>query len=205
MRTTLRSILLLIAIVTSWTGFGLTVAEATTLDFYQHPDSHDLGTVYFGIPSGDQDRTNYVNYLITLALGTGSPGPNPNPVPGPYGQSYTRSNNDPLGGAYPTAVWALNGQAGNNTVNLGAMGTYTYLFGKYDGPNGGAEVWYVGDLSGIITIPTDGLYQNGYQFGLSGWTLFTGGPVTVPDGGSTLMLLSSALGGIGLVRRYFLR
>lgn len=205
MRATLRSTLLLIAIVTSWTGLGLTVARATTLDFYQTGDTHDLGTVYYGIPSGDQDRTNYVNYLITLATGTGNPGPNPNPVPGLYGQSYTRSFNNPLG-SYPTAVFALNGQAGDNTVNLGALGTYTYLFGKYDGPNGGAEVWYVGNLSGVITIPTNGLYENNYQYGLSGWTLFTGtGTPSVPDGGSTLMLLGSALGGLGLVRRFFVR
>ena len=42
------------------------------------------------------------------------------------------------------------------------------------------EVWYVGDLSGIITIPgTDG-------HGLSGWTLFTAGGQGVPDGGTTV-------------------
>lgn len=200
MTATLRSILVLIAVCMSWTGLGLTVARATTLDFYQAGDTHDLGTVYVGIPSGDADRTSYTNYLLSLAPGTGIG----SPVPGAGGQDYTRSLINPLG-SYPTAVFGMNGQAGNNSVNLGAMGTYTYLFAKYDGPNAGAEVWYVGNLSGVITIPQNGLYEDDYQYGLSGWTLFTGGPSTVPDGGTTLMLLGSALGGLGLVRRFFLR
>src|SRR5207247_9247706 len=55
---------------------------------------------------------------------------------------------------------------------------YQYLFAKYDGPNTGAEVWYVGDLSGVITIPALGL--SGEDFGLSGWTLFRG-PSLLPS------------------------
>jgi hypothetical protein len=146
--------------------------------------------VYSGIPSGDAARTAYTNRLISLAPGTTG-----------YvadGQTYTRSLDDPLAGVYPTAVFGVNGSG--TSINLGALGTYTYLFAKYDGPNGGAEVWYVGNLSGTITIPANGLYENNYQYGLSGWTLFTGGAGSVPDGGSTLMLLGSALCGLGLLR-----
>ena len=33
-------------------------------------DAHELGFVNFGIPSGDQDRENYVNHLIGMALGS---------------------------------------------------------------------------------------------------------------------------------------
>ena len=33
-------------------------------------DEHELGFVNFGIPSGDQDRTDYVNHLIGMGLGT---------------------------------------------------------------------------------------------------------------------------------------
>ena len=167
----------------------------TTLDFYQTGDNHDLGTVYYGIPSGDAARTTYTNRLISLAPGTtGYPAD---------GQTYTRSLNDPLASVYPAAVFALNGSS--TSINLGTLGTYTYLFAKYDGPNGGAEVWYVGNLSGTITIPANGLYENDYQYGLSGWTLFTGGPVTVPDGGTTLMLWGSAVIGLGLFRRFVTR
>ena len=146
-------------------------------------DAHELGFVEFGIPSGDQDRTNYVNHLIGMALGTQDDA---------LGQNFTRSNND--FGPLPTAVFALNGTG--TTINLGT-GLYTYLFAKYDGPNYGSEVWYVGDLSGIITISAT---AGGY--GLSGWTLFGPGVPGVPDGGTTVMLLGAALGALGMARRF---
>jgi len=147
-------------------------------------DEHELGFVEFGIPSGDQDRTDYVNHLIGMALGTTDQA---------LGQTFTRSNND--FGPLPTAVFALNGTS--TSINLGAGGTYSYLFAKYDGPNYGSEVWYVGNLSGIITIPAT---AGGY--GLSGWTLFGPGGQGVPDGGTTAMLLGTALGALGMARRF---
>jgi VPDSG-CTERM motif len=145
-------------------------------------DAQELGFVEFGIPSGDADRTAYVNHLIGMALGSTDQA---------LGQTFTRSNNAfaPL----PTAVFALNGTS--TTIDLGT-GLYTYLFAKYDGPNAGAEVWYVGNLSGIITIPsTLGRY------GLSGWTLFGPGGGQVPESGTTVMLLGAALGALGMARR----
>jgi len=156
-------------------------------------DGHELGFVNFGIPSSEQDRANYTNHLIGMALGTSDKAD---------GQTYFRSNNSfsPL----PTAV------VGNPTVttpnptalisiNLGAGGLYTYLFAKYDGPNYGSEVWYVGDLSGTITIP-------GFagRYGLSGYTLFGPGGQGVPDGGTTAMLLGAALSVLGVARRYIM-
>jgi hypothetical protein len=147
-------------------------------------DDHELGFVEFGIPSGDQDRTNYVNHLIGMALGSTDVA---------LGQTFTRSNND--FGPLPTAVFALNGTG--TTIDLGTGG-FTYLFAKYDGPNYGSEVWYVGDLTGIITIPATG---GGY--GLSGWTLFGPG-AGVPDGGTTVMLLGAALGALGMARRFLM-
>ncbi|PYK63637.1 MAG: hypothetical protein DME50_17150 [Verrucomicrobia bacterium] len=151
-------------------------------------DAHELGFVQFGIPSGDSDRLTYVNHLIGMALGTTDTAD---------GQIYTRSNNDfgPLAPA--TLTGHVNGTS--TSINLGAGGTYVYLFAKYDGPNYGSEVWYVGDLSGIITIPAT---AGGY--GLSGWTLF-GTAGTVPDGGTTAMLLGAALGSLGMARRFLKR
>ena len=147
-------------------------------------DGHEIGFVNFGIPSGDQDRTDYVNHLIGMGLGTQDDF---------QGQHFTRSNNS--FGPLSTAVFHHNGTS--TSINLGAVGTYTYLFAKYDGPNYGSEVWYVGDLSGTITIPAT---AGGY--GLSGWTLFTTGGQGVPDGGTTVMLLGAALSALGMARRY---
>jgi hypothetical protein len=163
-------------------------------------DANDLGQVLFGIPSGNAFRTQYVNTLISLAPGTtGFPAD---------GQIYNRSFNNPGPGFpnYPTAVFALNGPSGEpediNTVDLGDGTLYSYLFAKYDGRNAGSEVWYVGGLSGIITIPAFGLA--GQNYGLSGWTLFGPGVPGVPDGGTTVMLLGTALGALGMARRFLM-
>jgi hypothetical protein len=147
-------------------------------------DGHELGFVNFGIPSGDSDRLTYVNHLVGMALGTSDKAD---------GQSYFRSNNafSPL----PQAVLGGLVNGTSTTINLGS-GLYTYLFAKYDGPNYGSEVWYVGNLSGNITIPAT---AGGY--GLSGWTLFGPGVPGVPDGGTTAMLLGAALGALGMARR----
>ena len=150
-------------------------------------DAHELGFVNFGIPSGDADRLTYVNHLIGMALGTSDKAD---------GQTYFRSNHS--FGQLPQAVLAGHVNGTSTTINLGT-GLYTYLFAKYDGPNYGSEVWYVGDLSGIITIPAT---AGGY--GLSGWTLFGPGVPGVPDGGTTAMLLGAALSVLGVARRYIM-
>jgi hypothetical protein len=155
-------------------------------------DTRDLGQVLFGIPSGDVDRTNYVNHLIDMAPGTSDSF---------SGQTFNRSLANPGPGFpnYPDAVFAVNGTS--TTINLGS-GLYSYLFAKYDGPNAGSEVWYVGNLSGIITIPAFGLA--GQNYGLSGWTLFGPGGTSIPDGGTSVMLLGAALGALGMARRYIM-
>jgi len=86
------------------------------------------------------------------------------------------------------------------SIDLGNGTLYSYLFAKYDGPNAGSEVWYVGGMSGIITIPALGLA--GQHYGLSGWTLFGPGVPQAPDGGTTVMLLGAALGALGMARRF---
>jgi hypothetical protein len=169
---------LIVLIAIACLGF-VNVASALTIG-----DTNELGFVNFGIPSGDADRTLYVNHLIGMTLGT---------TDSADGQDYTRSSNSftPL----DNAVWALNGTG--TSIDLGASG-YEYLFAKYDGPNYGSEVWYIGGLTGIITIPATG---GGY--GLSGWTLFTPrSQQSVPDGGPTVALLGLALGGLGAIRRF---
>jgi len=151
-------------------------------------DAHELGFASPGLPAGDADRTLFVNSMIGLALGGST-----HVIIGPHDNLVTRSNND--FGSLPTAVFALNGSG--TTIDLGNGALYSYLFAKYGGPDHGSEVWYVGNLNGIITIPaTVG------QYGLSGWTLFGPGGVNVPDGGATVMLLGAALGAIGLARRF---
>jgi hypothetical protein len=162
--------------------------------------ANDLGFVGSGIPSGDADRKNYVNHLIAMI-----PGHSDNAL----GQHFERSLKNPGPGFpnYPTAVFP-NNLPKNGTgvsVDLGNGTLYSYLFAKYDGKNAGSEVWYVGGISGMITIPADGIPGHGHQYGLSGWSLFgPGGTPGVPDGGTTVMLLGAALGALGMARRFLM-
>ena len=153
-------------------------------------DQHELGLVDGNIPNGNGVRRNYVNHLIGMALGTHDVA---------FGNDFFRSNNSfsPL----PQAVLAGLVNGTSTTINLGS-GLYTYLFANYSGQqrdgvgSNFAEVWYVGNLSGVITIPGTGL---------SGWTLFGPGIAgAVPDGGTTVMLLGAALGVLGVARRFLM-
>lgn len=149
-------------------------------------DSHELGFVQNGWPSGDADRLVYLNHIIGMALNSKSKGD---------GQVYIRSSNS--FGPLSQALWDGHVSGTGTSINLGAGGVYTYLFAKYDGPNYGSEVWYVGNLSGIITIPGT---AGGVD--LTGWTLFGVGGQGVPDGGTTVLLLGLAFGALGMARRH---
>jgi hypothetical protein len=150
-------------------------------------DAHELGFIWPGMQkkSSNQNKVIYVNHLLGMALGTINIG---------NSQVYFRSNN-PFA-ALPTAVQARNG--GGRIIDLGTGGLYTYLFAAYNGY--GSEVWYVGNLSGIITVP----FLAGWHC-LTGWTLFGTGSVEAPDGGVTVMLLGVALGVLALARRFLVR
>ena len=171
----MKPIKCLLALMVACASLGL----ASQVNALVIGDAHELGFVNFGIPSGDADRTIYVNHLIDQALGT---------TEAADGQTYTRSNNN--FGPLADAVFDHNG----TSLSIDVTG-FDYLFAKYDGPNYGSEVWYVGDLSGVITIPA-----KGGKYGLSGWTLFTGSGDSVPDAGATASLLGVALMGLALLR-----
>jgi hypothetical protein len=155
-------------------------------------DQHELGQAISAVPEGDADITRYVNFMIGLSLGSSG-----QVVIGPHTILVTRSMND-FGPLPSPATIALRGKG--TSINLGTPGTYSYLFAHYGGPGGGtAEVWYVGDLNGVIDIPSIG-----FGHGLSGWALFTAPGGAVPDGGTSMMLLGAALGALGIVRRFFI-
>jgi hypothetical protein len=153
-------------------------------------DSHELGFLWPGIQkkTDNQNKVIYVNHLIGMALGT---------IDIANGEVYFRSSH---GFEFlPAAARASNG--GGRTIDLRAGGLYTYLFATYNGY--GAEVWYVGNLNGIITIPF--LADGHSRHYLTGWTLFGPRSTGVPDAGPTVTLLGAALGGLALTRRFLMR
>ena len=157
-------------------------------------DTHVVGTITPGSPADPADVAPYINFMIGLVPGHSGTFHNP-----PHTQTVTRSSN--LFPSLPNALVPGAVSGTGTTINLGAGGVFSYLFAKYDGQNDISQVWYVGNLSGILTIPLDGPLGHG----LSGWILFgPGGTPSVPDGGTTVMLLGAALGALGVARRFLM-
>jgi hypothetical protein len=158
--------------------------------------------------------TAAVNGLLGVSLGTRT-GTSP---------EYYRSSSD--FGTLPAATGTgaiFAGSEGDMTVSgrniqITLANAMTYLIATWDGPNAGAEVWYIGDIAAgtVIEIPryaqpTDDGTPNwghltepatGTQYGITTWTALN--PITsVPDGGATATLLGSALFGLSMIARKF--
>ena len=176
-------------------AISISVANATTLSF---GDVHDLGLISPNHPADPSDSATYTTFLKNMLPGAVVNG-------GPGGNTFIRTANFPNSPSFANAVFdqelSFTVAGITATVTLPSTGDF-YLLGKFDGPNYGSEVWIITGLTGTITMPEFG---SGEQYGLSHVYLFNPGTPSVPDGGTTLMLLGSALGGIGLVRRYFSR
>ena len=98
---------------------------------------------------------------------------------------------------------------GSNVVGAGGLVGFDYAvlhygIGRGGNPGGGGGVEFFA-LNGAsdYTFPANGTGSNGFG-GFSSLTLFKGDhSKTVPDGGSTVMLLGAALGLIAAARRKF--
>jgi hypothetical protein len=157
-----------------------------------------LGNVNPPEPADPAHYVNYINEMITLGLGKSATVA----VPGGSDTVY-RSDNAFSGLTTATQAGDVLSSGGNPSTSILDSG-FEYLVGKYDGPNGGLEVW---DIAGIaagdtIDIPLDAYGKGNDQYGLSGWVLLDATGKSVPDGGSTAILLGAALSGLFLVRRY---
>jgi len=156
-------------------------------------DTHVVGTVSPAAPADAASRATYINFLITLGTNTSAT----HDFGQPLGtQNFYRTTN--TFGSLPQASAANTASGTTTTINLNTLGTFTYLFAKYDGQNDNSVVWNISGLTGILTIPANG--PLGY--GLSGWILFNPTGTSVPDGGTTVMLLGAALGALGIARRF---
>jgi VPDSG-CTERM motif len=213
--------------VTKWLAasavFGLLSVAADRADAvlqmsYTTNSTYLVGTVIPGLQgNGGQAARDALmtNTLIGMSLGlqTGT-GTSADPL-------YSRSFNSfgplpPATKVGAVAVSGLSGGSGNVFINLDQVGTFQYLVAAYDGPNGGVAVWNISSLTGTIEIYgyakpgkmnghlTGNLLgsdhaQRGY-FRITSYTLLN--PLSVPDGGATVMLLAAALGALGMARRY---
>lgn len=160
-------------------------------------DAYFLGYVNDGIPSSEALEANYINSL--LAMGAGA-GPAPCSLAPTETCDRTDSTLNAAGFPAATATGASKNESGANT-NINVTG-WTYLLGKYDGPNFGSLVWYVGGLNELVDIPAAAGSQ---PYGLSHYTLFNPDDDPDPDPEvpepATLTLLGLALLGSGIARQ----
>lgn len=156
-------------------------APVRALDFNMNGSTGVVGTFRSGEPSSIADEVAYVNWLLGL------------------GADVTDIHNfgnpqDPY--TFQTSLVDFNG-----TVNvadaiqnqtLGGMG-FDYVMAKFDGPNGGDVLWYVGGAAFSPPGDSVGLWANnaGQGYGLSHWTGF--GSTSVPDSGMTAIFLGLGL------------
>jgi hypothetical protein len=79
---------------------------------------------------------------------------------------------------------------------------FEYVLGKYDGPGGGYILFYIGGEASTIPQFPYNFWTTKEQLGLSHFTPFNEDEGDVfPDGGSTAVLLGSALVAFGMLRR----
>jgi len=208
----------LAAVVISLAGLGFTQRADAILEMTYNNGSNSssanlFGTVIPGTQSGGQvDRDVLMtNQLVSMTLGQQGTF-TVNGDSGLYSRSFNNFGSPPA--AIPTGAQFATGILDGTTpvtVNLGTG--FTYLVAAYDGPNGSVAVFNVAGLTGSVDLyryaKRDGLTGNligsnsaaqGF-FKMTGWTLLnpTG---AVPDGGTTVMLLGAALGGLGMARRF---
>ena len=151
-------------------------------------DANYIGKVIDGIPPGENED-EYVNSLLQVATNTLDPTCN----------LATTEQCDRTGSFLNVAGFVqANGDTEVKTDNPASGSVdvtgYQYLLAKYGAGATGDQfsaVWYVGNLSGVQTVPFQAL---------SHYTLFNPG-TTVPDGGATLGLLGLGMLGLGYLRR----
>jgi protein with PEP-CTERM/exosortase system signal len=199
-------------------GLGLTLrADAAPLEMTYNNGSgvsspNLLGTVLPGVLIPGQGQAERDATMTNQLIGMTTLGSQQTV----NGSLFSRSFNS--FGSLPTAVVAGNviqsGTIGEGTTPVTvSLGTgFQYLVAAYDGPNGGVAVFNVAGLTGSVdlyryakplangNLVGSNTAQMGF-FKMTGWTLLnpTG---AVPDGGTTVMLLGAALGGLGMARRF---
>jgi hypothetical protein len=161
------------------------------------PDSNYLGYVNDGIPSSPTDEANYINSLLDMGAGDSA-----EVCTFDADEMCDRSASTLDATGLPDALVAgsIKDETTANT-NIDVTG-WTYLLAKYDGPNHGSEVWYVGNLSGTLDIPSEAGPLKSY--GLSHYSLYNLTTEcctqTVPEP-TSLTLLGGSLIGFALLRR----
>lgn len=168
-----------------------------------------LGIIEPGTPANPANEQMMVNGLLegwgsVAGYNDGAPsgtvmGDNPadQPPAEVYTLRYSVATVIPAAGSAPLAQFpSVSVVTGNTTVNLGDY-SYDWVLAKWGQDS---AVYYIKDLTGLITLSLDGTGWSSQGHGLSGYSLFN---VTkkVPDGGTTALLMGIGLMGLGFLKR----
>jgi hypothetical protein len=160
-----------------------------------------VGTIVSGEPASVSDEVWYVNSLLGLGANVVD-----QIITDPFNpfddHKYSTSSTDYNGTV--SDVGSVRAIADDLGFSLHVSG-FDYVLAKYDGPNGGDVVWFLGGVGFDLPSDSSGLWSNpaGQGYGISHWTAFD--PHTVPDGGATVALLGLGLLGLAGLRRRFIR
>ena len=176
-------------------GMGATSAQALSIG-----DANYLGNIVPGLPAAETNEAAFITVLIGLATGTSlTPC-----ADGASERQLVHAQRPILSGAR-LSLHQRSSKTRNHLLTAPSSVTgFAYILAKYgkgsvDGGSQISHVWYVGNLSGNQTVPTSSEFGGG----LSHISRFNATSVPTPDGGTTLMLLGTALVGLGALRRRF--
>jgi VPDSG-CTERM motif len=160
-------------------------------------DSGVVGTVEAGTQSSNTtNEAAWANYLLSLGANQTTTADAPGDTNSAT-ENYQTGPTDYNG----TVSGGVQGATGDYTVS----GNYDYVLVKYDGQNAGYVLFNMADW-GSSTLPQYSYTiwgANDEQYQISHYTGFcsTGTCSSVPDGGSTVALLGSALFAFGMLAR----
>jgi hypothetical protein len=167
-------------------AMSLGLASEASATSFAFNDSRFLGQVTPGLPNPSDER-DIINHLVGMTLGSSDSA---------LGQSFVRSL---VSCGTCTAVTLTGVVTGGTGVLTGDFGTgFSYLIGKYDGPNGDQLVWNVQGLTGAFDLQQ--FFPNAASFNLSHWALFGPDETQVPEP-ATLTLMGFGLMAIGVAAR----
>ena len=193
-------------------------------------DSYILGEAIPGLQDGGLLNRDEAMIEAILAMSAGARTPCCG-EPEYYRSSHvfgTLPDPDQIGAVSASGITSMTSTLDKISIALPADTAFQYLVGAWNGPNGGVEVWYIGAIAAGTTIeipryarPSPGpsgrgatsgstwpqdlvdgySARGGSKYQITSYSLFNP-TVSVPDGGTTAVLVGLAVLGLGFARRF---